>query len=222
MQSRLVGHSQRFRADSSATVKKNLDIEARIADSDIQRLLSSLAAPQMTVDIMSRLDSTWNECNFSDGSQRIIGLARTLLRDSTVYVMDEPTSRYVSRFDLITAISLMYRLDRMDEQSHVSSMRAIFDVLPNKTVIATTHILVGITMFDHIIVIDDGCLVEQGSPTALLTDGRKQHVKSTSSRRVDPIIYFLLFLFFILFFFTVFPLCLHYIVICFDLIQYVP
>lgn len=95
VQSRLVGHSQSFVADSSATVRQNLNTEARIADSDIQHLLSSLATPQMTVDIMSRLDSKWNECNFSDGWRRIIGLARTLLRDSTVYVMDEPTSGYV-------------------------------------------------------------------------------------------------------------------------------
>ncbi|KAL6886015.1 ABC multidrug transporter [Trichoderma evansii] len=112
VQSRLVGHSQRFVADSSATIRKNLD----------------------------------NKCNFSEGWQRIIGLSRTLLRDSTVYVMDEPTS------------------------GNISAMRAIFNILSNKTVINTTHTLVGITMFDQIIVIDDGCLVEQGSPAPLLTD----------------------------------------------------
>lgn len=58
----------------------------------------------------------------------------------------------------------------MDEQSHASAMKALFSILSNKTVITTTHTLVGITMFDYIIVIDDGCLVEQGSPTALLAD----------------------------------------------------
>ncbi|KAL9477688.1 hypothetical protein ACSS6W_007529 [Trichoderma asperelloides] len=119
VQSRLVGHSQSFVADSSATVRKNLDTEARSADPDIQHLLSSLAPPQIAGDIMSRLDSRWNE---------------------------------------------------MDEQSHASAMKALFSILSNKTVITTTHTLVGITMFDYIIVIDDGCLVEQGSPTALLAD----------------------------------------------------
>ncbi|GFP57675.1 ABC multidrug transporter B [Trichoderma asperellum] len=112
VQSRLVGHSQSFVADSSAT-----------------HLLSSLAPPQIAGDIMSRLDSRWNECNFSDGGQRIIGLARTLLRDSAVYVMDEPTSG-------------------MDEQSHASAMKALFSILSNKTVITTTHTLVGITIYD--------------------------------------------------------------------------
>jgi ABC-type transport system involved in cytochrome bd biosynthesis fused ATPase/permease subunit len=58
----------------------------------------------------------------------------------------------------------------MDEQGHVSAMGAIFNILSDKTVITTTHTLVGITMFDQIIVIDDGCLVEQGSPAHLLTD----------------------------------------------------
>jgi ATP-binding cassette subfamily B protein len=56
----------------------------------------------------------------------------------------------------------------MDEQGHVSAMGAIFNILSDKTVITTTHTLVGITMFDQIIVIDDGCLVEQGSPARLL------------------------------------------------------
>lgn len=96
LQSHLVGHSQIFVANSSATVRQNLDIGGRVADSHIQSVLSSLAAQHMADDIMSKLDSKWSECNFSDGWQRVIGLARTLLRDSSIYVMDEPTSGYVS------------------------------------------------------------------------------------------------------------------------------
>lgn len=58
----------------------------------------------------------------------------------------------------------------MDEQSHVSAMKAVFNILSDKTVITTTHTLVGITIFDYIIVINDGCLIEQGSPTTLLAN----------------------------------------------------
>lgn len=56
----------------------------------------------------------------------------------------------------------------MDEESHILALEAIFDRLSEKTVLTTTHTLAGITKFDHVIVMEDGCLVEQGSPTTLL------------------------------------------------------
>lgn len=95
VQSRFVGHPQTFIPNLSTTVRYNLDISGAVPDARIREVLSRLATPHMTADIMSRLDSKWNECSFSDGWQRIIGIARTLLRESTVYVMDEPTSGYV-------------------------------------------------------------------------------------------------------------------------------
>lgn len=49
-------------------------------------------------------------------------------------------------------------------------MDAIFNILSEKTVITTTHTLVGISRFGRVVILDDGQLVEQGSPTELLQD----------------------------------------------------
>lgn len=95
VQSRFVGHPQSFIPNSGGTVRQNLDLSGTLPESRIEELLSRLAPPHMAADIMARLDSQWNECNFSDGWQRIIGICRTLLRNSSIYVLDEPTSGYV-------------------------------------------------------------------------------------------------------------------------------
>lgn len=57
----------------------------------------------------------------------------------------------------------------MDEDGHNAVMETIFGVLSERTIIATTHTLAGIEKFDQIIVLDDGRLVEHGSPAELLT-----------------------------------------------------
>ncbi|KAJ3498983.1 hypothetical protein NLG97_g702 [Lecanicillium saksenae] len=149
IRSRFVGHPQSFIANPSATVRQNLDPLKTVSDARIEEVLVNITASHVTADIMSRLDSPWNECNFSDGWQRIIAIARTLIRTSSVYIMDEPTSG-------------------MDDDSHSQALAAIFNTLHDKTVLCTTHTLVGIEKFDKIIVLDGGRLVEQGSPAKLL------------------------------------------------------
>ena len=149
IRSRIVGHSQFFVANTSATVRGNLDVEGGLTDARIQEVLARVVTRDMCDDIMSKLDTAWNECNFSEGWQRGIGICRTLLRNSSIYIMDEPTSG-------------------MDEATHTATMDAIFDILSSKTVISTTHTLVGIEKFDKIVVVENGELVEQGSPQDLM------------------------------------------------------
>lgn len=56
----------------------------------------------------------------------------------------------------------------MDEDGHDAVMETIFSVLSERTIISTTHTLAGIERFDQIIVLDDGRVVEHGSPAELL------------------------------------------------------
>ncbi|KAF1734363.1 ABC transporter C family member 8 [Beauveria bassiana] len=149
VQSRFVGHPQNFIPNAGGTVRQNLDLVGTLPVSRIQEVLTRLAPPHMAAEIMAKLDSQWNECNFSQGWQQTIGICRTLLRQSNIYVLDEPTSG-------------------MDEDGHTTAMETIFSVLSDSTIIATMHTLTGIEKFDQIIVLEDGRLVEQGSPAELL------------------------------------------------------
>ncbi|KAM3535756.1 hypothetical protein MY4038_001032 [Beauveria bassiana] len=149
VQSRFVGHPQNFIPNAGGTVRQNLDLVGILPVSRIQEVLTRLAPPHMAAEIMAKLDSQWNECNFSQGWQQTIGICRTLVRQSNIYVLDEPTSG-------------------MDEDGHTTAMETIFSVLSDRTIIATMHTLTGIEKFDQIIVLEDGRLVEQGSPAELL------------------------------------------------------
>lgn len=89
---RLVGHPQKFVANSNGTVKENLDPEGDLPRSRIEEVLGQVMSAEMSAEVMSKLDAKWSDCNFSEGWQQHIGICRTLLRNSTVYVLDEPTS----------------------------------------------------------------------------------------------------------------------------------
>lgn len=79
----------------------------------------------------------------SGGEQRRLGLARILLSDAPILLLDEPTEG----------------LDRETER-HI--LQLIFEHAKEKTLIMVTHRLTAIERFDRICVIDDGRLIETG------------------------------------------------------------
>ncbi|KAJ3493998.1 hypothetical protein NLG97_g4364 [Lecanicillium saksenae] len=89
---RLVGHPQKYVANSSGTIRENLDPSGDAATARVEEVLSQVMAADMRDEVMSGLDAKWRDCNFSEGWQQQIGNCRTLLRDSKVYILDEPAS----------------------------------------------------------------------------------------------------------------------------------
>lgn len=103
---RLVGHPQKFVSNDSGSVRENLAPSGGVSDARIEEALGHVMTPEMCAEIMSKLDAKWSDCSFSEGWHQHIGICRTCLRESMVYVLDEPTSGYVtlcsrspSRFD---------------------------------------------------------------------------------------------------------------------------
>ncbi|KAM3521744.1 hypothetical protein NHJ13051_006054 [Beauveria bassiana] len=148
---RLVGHPQKFVANSNGSVRENLDPIGDLSDARIEEVLGQVMTAEMRVEVVSKLDSKWNDCNFSEGWQQHIGICRTLLRNSTVYVLDEPTSG-------------------MSQARHMEVMDAILSLTAGKTVITTTHTLVGIEKFDQVIIMQDGRLLQHGSPGEMIKE----------------------------------------------------
>ncbi|MCG6412762.1 heme ABC transporter ATP-binding protein/permease CydC [Vibrio fluvialis] len=85
----------------------------------------------------------------SGGEKRRIGIARTLLHDGPILLLDEPTEG----------------LDKQTEQQIMALFQSHFE---NKTVIFITHRLVELETMDAVCLIEQGEIVEHGSHQALL------------------------------------------------------
>jgi len=91
----------------------------------------------------------------SGGQARRLALARAILRDAPIWVLDEPTEG----------------LDRATERH---TMETLFEITSGKTVLLITHRLEGLDRLERILVMEDGRIVEQGTHVELL-DGRARY-----------------------------------------------
>jgi len=88
----------------------------------------------------------------SGGERRRIGIARALLHDAPILLMDEPTEG----------------LDRRTEQQIIS---LLIEHAKDKTVLFITHRLVGLDQMDQICLMDEGEIIERGKHDELLVTG---------------------------------------------------
>ncbi|KPL98295.1 cysteine/glutathione ABC transporter ATP-binding protein/permease CydC [Vibrio splendidus] len=87
----------------------------------------------------------------SGGEKRRIGIARAILHDAPILLLDEPTEG----------------LDKQTEQSIMTLFEKHFE---GKTVIFITHRLIGLESMDSIVLIEQGEIVEHGSHESLLNE----------------------------------------------------
>ena len=88
----------------------------------------------------------------SGGQRQRIGIARAFLKDAPIIVFDEATSA-------------------LDTESEMAIQRALVRLQRDRTVIAVAHRLSTLTTFDRIIVMLNGCIVEDGTVAELRRKG---------------------------------------------------
>ena len=94
----------------------------------------------------------------SGGQRQRISIARALLKDANVILLDEATSF-------------------LDVENESKIQKALSTLIKDKTVIIIAHRMRTIANADKIVVLDEGRIVEQGSPDDLLaTDGLFKHM----------------------------------------------
>jgi subfamily B ATP-binding cassette protein MsbA len=89
----------------------------------------------------------------SGGQRQRIGIARAIIRDSPILILDEPTAA-------------------LDTESERLVMEALEKLMEGRTVITITHRLSTIADYDKIFVIRDGRIEEQGTHAELITQGK--------------------------------------------------
>lgn len=95
--------------------------------------------------------------SLSGGERQRISIARAILKDAPIVLLDEPTAA-------------------LDTESEVAVQKAIDTLVKDKTVIVIAHRLSTIAGADQILVIDNGKLIETGTHTSLLEKhGSKYH-----------------------------------------------
>ena len=90
--------------------------------------------------------------NFSGGQRQRLAIARAILRDAPILILDEPTAS-------------------LDVEAEAEVMRALDTLVVGRTVLMISHRLNTLGNVDEIIVLRDGGIVEQGSFKALKHKG---------------------------------------------------
>lgn len=134
----------------SSTLRENLRIAAPAASDENL----NLALQQVGLDKLLENEglNAWlgeGGRQLSGGEQRRLGIARALLHQAPLLLLDEPTEG----------------LDAETEQQILALLR---QHCRGKTLILVTHRLYGLEHFDRICVMDGGSIVEQGSHAALM------------------------------------------------------
>lgn len=134
----------------SATLRDNLLLASPAAtDEALATVLTQVGLEKLLVD--DGLNSWLGEGGrqLSGGELRRLAIARALLHDAPLFLLDEPT-------------------EGLDATTESQILDLLSDVTKGKTVLMVTHRLRGLSQCDQIIVMDNGEIIEQGNHTALM------------------------------------------------------
>lgn len=139
---------------SGCTIRENLDPFGKY---DEPRILESIEAVQMLEaigDLPRGIDTQVAEggSNFSVGQRQLLCLARAVLLQNRILVLDEPTAN----------------VDMKTDQLLQKTLRETFD---GATILSVAHRLDTIIDYDRVLVLGNGRVLEFGSPAELLSRG---------------------------------------------------
>jgi len=135
----------------NATISQNICFGRNDAsESEIQEAARLAHADGFIETLQDKYDTSIGEKGFklSGGQRQRVALARALLRDPEILILDEATSA-------------------LDSVSERVIQRAIDEMHKTRTIVIIAHRLSTIANVDHVLFLDQGEIVEQGSPAAL-------------------------------------------------------
>lgn len=137
------------------TVMENIRLGRRGA-SDEEVIRAAVAA--QCDDFIRRLPEGYdtiigeNGATLSGGERQRISIARALLKDAPVVLLDEATAS-------------------LDVENESAVQQALSELLRGKTVLVIAHRMRTVANADHLVVLEGGRVVQQGTPAALYAEG---------------------------------------------------
>jgi ATP-binding cassette subfamily B protein len=92
-----------------------------------------------------------NGATLSGGQRQRVSIARAIVRDAPILLLDEATSA-------------------LDNESEAKVQHALTEIMQGRTTIVIAHRLSTVVNADHIVVLDQGRLVEEGTHATLMAD----------------------------------------------------
>ena len=152
------------------TIMENIRL-GRKGASDEEVLAAARAA--QCEEFISRLPEGYqtrigeNGATLSGGERQRLSIARALLKDAPIILMDEATAS-------------------LDVENETLVQEAISNLVKDKTVLIIAHRMRTVAGADQIVVLKDGCVAEQGTPEKLLeNNGIYRHMTELQNRSLS-------------------------------------
>lgn len=133
------------------TLRENLLIgRADASDEELWDVLGKVGLGEVARRLPQGLDTMVDEGarRFSGGERHRVALARVLLSQAAVVILDEPFAG-------------------LDPKTEGELIATIFDTLADRTVIMITHHLQGVSVCDRVVFVEDGAVALDGAPSEL-------------------------------------------------------
>ncbi|XP_076453870.1 ATP-binding cassette sub-family C member 4-like isoform X2 [Babylonia areolata] len=137
----------------TGSLRRNLDPFVRHSDHQLWKVLAEVQLKSVVEDLPSGLETSVSEggVNFSVGQRQLICLARAILRQNRILVIDEATAN-------------------VDPKTDEMIQQTIHDKFRDCTVLTIAHRLHTIMESDRVLVLSEGRIVEFDAPHRLLQD----------------------------------------------------
>jgi ABC-type multidrug transport system fused ATPase/permease subunit len=138
----------------NTTIRENLRLARRSArPEDIEAAARAAQIHEFIASLPRGYDTLIGEQGFrlSGGERQRLAIARALLKDSPILILDEPTAN-------------------LDPQTEKQVLDTLFETMRDKTSLLITHRLIGLENVDEVLVMENGRIVERGTHSELLTN----------------------------------------------------
>jgi len=139
----------------NTSIRENLRVaRPKVTQEEMESAVKSAQIHEFITGLPKGYDTFIGEqgLRLSGGERQRLAIARALLKDAPILILDEPTAN-------------------LDPVTESQVLNVLFGIMKNKTSLLITHRLVGLENMDEIIVMDHGGIVERGRHKDLLAFG---------------------------------------------------
>jgi ATP-binding cassette, subfamily B, bacterial len=139
----------------SGSVRENIRYgRAGASDDEVCRAAEGISHGDWLADLPNGLDTDCGErgANLSMGQRQLVALARVLLKEPAIFILDEATAS-------------------VDPFTEAQIQEGLEEVMRDRTAVVIAHRLSTVKTADRIIVLKDGRIIEEGTHRSLLANG---------------------------------------------------